>query len=214
MIVSQIMTANPFTVQPDTPVTDAQDTMRREKVSRLPVLDHGKLVGIVSEKDLLYASPSPASSLNVYEMTNLLSKLKVKSVMSKAPQTIHATDLVEDAARMMRDHDVGGLPVLDENDGLCGIITESDVFRLFVDLFGVRTKGVRATLRIPEKPGEIAELSQVIADAGGDIVSFGTFPGNAFNNAVCIIKVSGLSKDAFVKAVETSIIEVLDIRES
>ncbi len=214
MIVSQIMTANPFTVQPDTPVTDAQDTMRREKVSRLPVLDHGKLVGIVSEKDLLYASPSPASSLNVYEMTNLLSKLKVKSVMSKAPQTIHATDLVEDAARMMRDHDVGGLPVIDENDGLCGIITESDVFRLFVDLFGVRTKGVRATLRIPEKPGEIAELSQVIADAGGDIISFGTFPGNAFNNAVCIIKVSGLSKDAFVKAVETSIIEVLDIRES
>jgi len=214
MIVSQIMTANPFTVQPDTPVTDAQDTMRREKVSRLPVLDHGKLVGIVSEKDLLYASPSPASSLNVYEMTNLLSKLKVKSVMSKAPQTIHATDLVEDAARMMRDNDVGGLPVIDENDDLCGIITESDVFRLFVDLFGVRTKGVRATLRIPEKPGEIAELSQVIADAGGDIISFGTFPGNAFNNAVCIIKVSGLSKDAFVKAVEKSIIEVLDIRES
>ncbi|MCA1753640.1 MAG: CBS and ACT domain-containing protein [Spirochaeta sp.] len=214
MIVSQIMTANPFTVQPDTPVTDAQDTMRREKVSRLPVLDHGKLVGIVSEKDLLYASPSPASSLNVYEMTNLLSKLKVKSVMSKAPQTIHATDLVEDAARMMRDNDVGGLPVLDENGDLCGIITESDVFRLFVDLFGVRTKGIRATLRIPEKPGEIAELSQVIADAGGDIISFGTFPGNAFNNAVCIIKVSGLSKDAFIKAVEKSIIEVLDIREA
>ncbi len=214
MIVSQIMTANPFTVQPDTPVTDAQDIMRREKVSRLPVLDHHKLVGIVSEKDLLYASPSPASSLNVYEMTNLLSKLKVKSVMTKAPKTIHANDLVEDAARLMRDTDVGGLPVLDENNNLCGIVTESDVFRLFVDLFGVRTKGIRATLRIPEKPGEIAELSQVIADAGGDIISFGTFPGNAFNNAVCIVKASGLSKEAFVKAVEKSIIEVLDIREA
>ncbi|TVR90062.1 MAG: CBS domain-containing protein [Spirochaetaceae bacterium] len=214
MIVSQIMTANPFTVQPDTPVTDAQEIMRREKISRLPVLDHHKLVGIVSEKDLLYASPSPASSLDVYEMTNLLSKLKVKAVMSKTPQTIHANDLVEDAARLMRDADVGGLPVLDENDNLCGIVTESDVFRLFVDLFGVRTKGIRATLRIPEKPGEIAELSQVIGDAGGDIISFGTFPGNAFNNAVCIIKVSGISMEAFIKAVEKSIIEVLDIREA
>ncbi len=215
MIVSRVMTENPFTVRPDTPVTDAQELMRREKVHRLPVLDkHGKLVGIVSEKDLLYASPSPATTLNVYEMTTLLAKLKVESVMSKKVVTITPDDTLEDAARTMSDNNIGGLPVVDAKARVVGIITESDIFRVFIDLFGSRKDGIRATFRIPERPGEIAELSKEITDAGGDIVSFGTLPGSAYDNAVCVIKVTGLTKEAFVEAVKASIIEVIDIRES
>ncbi|TVR01315.1 MAG: CBS domain-containing protein [Spirochaetaceae bacterium] len=215
MIVSRIMTENPFTIEPSTSVTDAQALMRREKIHRLPVMDkRGALVGIVSEKDLLYASPSPASTLNVYEMTNLLSKLKVETVMTRKPLTANANDTIEDAARLMSDNNIGGLPVLNDAGKLVGIITESDIFRVFIDLFGIRKPGIRATFRIPERPGEIADLGKEIGEAGGNIVSLGTWPGNASDNSVCVIKVEGLSREAFLKAVEPSIIEVMDIRET
>ncbi len=215
MIVSRVMTENPFTVEPATPVTEAQAVLRREKIHRLPVLDrHGKLVGIISEKDLLYASPSPASTLNVYEMSALLSRLKVEAVMTREVVTTTPDETLEDAARKLSDNNIGGLPVLDARGVLVGIITESDIFRVFIDLFGSRKSGIRATFRIPERPGEIAELSQEISDAGGNIISFGTLPGNSWDNAVCVIKVEGLSKERFVQAVESSILEVIDIRES
>lgn len=212
MLVRTVMTENPYTVYTDTPLSDAQAMMRREKVHRLPVLDHHKkLVGIVSEKDLLYASPSPASTLNVYEMSNLLSKVKVGDVMTKGVTTVGPDDLVEDAARKMSDHNIGGLPVV-EGDKLLGIVTESDVFRLFIDLFGSREKGLRITIRIPEGQGELGHLGADIAHAGGNIISIGTWPGHDKSNAVCILKVADISRDHALKALEKHIIEVIDVR--
>lgn len=216
MLVHKIMSDNLYTVHADTPVTDAQDLMRREHLHHLPVVsDHNKkLIGIVSEKDLLYASPSPASTLDVYEMTRLLSKLVVSKVMTKQVLTAHPNDLVEDAARKMVDNDIGCLPVVDGNELPVGIVTESDMFRLFIDLFGTREKGLRATLRIPEEPGELAKLGSDVADHGGNIISIGTWPGDKPTNAVCIIKVSGMDKDSFISSVEKHIEEVIDIRET
>lgn len=216
MLVHKIMSENLYTVHRDTPVTDAQDLMRRERLHHLPVVDaHSKkLVGIVSEKDLLYASPSPASTLDVYEMTRLLSKLTVGTVMTKEVLTARADDLVEDAARKMVDNDIGCLPVVDDDGYPVGIVTESDMFRLFIDLFGTREKGLRATLRIPEEPGELAKLGSDVADHGGNIVSIGTWPGDKPTNAVCIIKVTGMDRDTFVSSVEKHIQEVIDIRET
>ena len=215
MIVSRIMTENPFTVEPNTSVTDAQVLMRREKIHRLPVVDkHGALIGIVSEKDLLCAAPSPASTLDVYEITSLLAKLKVEKVMTRTPVTARVNDTVEDAARLMSDNNIGGLPVLNDGGKLVGIITESDIFRVLIDLFGIRKPGIRATFRIPERHGEIADLGKEISEAGGNIVSLGTWPGSSSDNSVCVIKVEGISREAFLKAVEPSIIEVMDIRET
>lgn len=206
------MTQNPYTVEKSTPVTDAQTIMQREKIHRLPVLHGGKLVGIISEKDLLYATPSPATSLNVYEMNNLLSKLKVESVMSKKVLTVEPSTLVEDAARKLVDNDIGGLPVV-ENHKLVGIITESDLFRLLIDLFGTRKKGVRATLRVPERPGELADTTRAIAEAGGNVISMGTFSGNDMSNAVMTLKVEGLGKDQLLSILEPLVVEVMDVRE-
>ncbi len=216
MLVHKIMSDNLYTVHADTPVTDAQDLMRREHLHHLPVVnDHDKrLIGIVSEKDLLYASPSPASTLDVYEMTRLLSKLVVSKVMTKNVLIAHPKDLVEDAARKMVDNDIGCLPVVDDDGLPVGIVTESDMFRLFIDLFGTREKGLRATLRIPEEPGELAKLGSDVADHGGNIISIGTWPGDKPTNAVCIIKVSGMDKDSFISSVEKHIQEVIDIRET
>lgn len=215
MLVQQLMTREVLTIHPNTTVTDAQDMMRGKRLHHLPVVDaHSKkLVGIVSEKDLVYASPSPATTLDVWEMAKLLSRLTVEKVMTKAVITIGGNDLVEDAARLMVDKDIGCLPVVDESKQLTGIITESDLFRLFIDLFGARESGLRATLRVPEEPGEVEKLGHDIARNGGNIISFGTLPGDEPSNAVCIIKVSGMSRERFLSSVEKHILDVIDIRE-
>lgn len=215
MLIKRIMSDNLYVAHPKTPVTDAQEMMRREHVHHLPVIDEStkKLVGVVSEKDLLYASPSPASTLDVYEMARLLSKLTVSRVMTKTVFTIHQDDPVEDAARIMVDHDIGCLPVIDENGYPIGIVTESDMFRLFIDLFGTREKGLRATLRIPEESGELAKLGADVAEHEGNIVSIGTWPGDNPTNAICIMKVTGMTRDQFLSSVEKHILEVIDIRE-
>jgi len=208
------MTRNPFTADVDTPVADAQAMMRREKIHRLPVLSHGKqLAGIVSEKDLLYASPSPATTLNVYEMSNLLSKLKVEQVMTKDVVTVEADTLIEDAARIMVDSNIGGLPVMSDGH-LVGIVTESDIFKQFIELFGTRRTGLRCTLLIPEKVGELASLASAIASRGGNIISLGTFPGEDPTNAIATLKVDQIEKDALLDACSPFVQEVLDIRET
>jgi len=216
MLIERIMTKNLYFVNPSTPVTDAQDLMRREHLHHLPVVDEKtkKLVGIVSEKDLLYASPSPASTLDVYEMTKLLSKLTVAKVMSKKVFTAREKDLVEEAARIMVDNNIGCLPVINIDGYPVGIVSETDIFRCFIDLFGTREKGLRATLRIPERQGELALLSKVVADHGGNIVSIGTWPGDNPTNAVCIIKATGMTKEQFLSSIDSHILEVIDIRET
>ena len=207
------MTKNPITVPKETPVTEARQIMQREKIHRLPVEDKkGRLVGIVTEKDLLYASPSPATSLDVYEMAHLLSKLTVEKVMTKKVVTIDEDTTIEDAARIMTDNDIGGLPIM-RDDLIVGIVTESDLFKIFTELFGARTKGIRATLLVPERRGEIADISAAIRDKGGDIISFGTFLGDDQSNALCTIKVQNISKELLISCLEPYVEEVRDIRE-
>jgi len=213
MIVKNRMTRNPITISPDTPVAEAQRIIRREKIHRLPVLNKKKeLVGIVTEKDLLYASPSPATTLDIHEITYLLSQLTVKKVMSTQVLTITSDTVLEEAARIMVDSDIGGLPVVDSGS-LVGIITESDLFKVFMELFGARHSGLRVTILIPDKPGEISALGQAITEKGGDIISLGTFLGTDASNAVCTMKVQGLAKDVLVEALKPCSIEIIDIRE-
>jgi acetoin utilization protein AcuB len=214
MFVSNLMTRNPVMVQPDTPVTEAQVLMRREHVHRLPVVDKdGKLTGIISEKDLLNVSPSVATTLDMYEMTNLLSKIKVEKVMTRKVLSVFEDTLVEEAARLMADHDIGGLPVVRKDNTVIAIITESDLFRLFIDLFGSRRKGLRMTLLIPQKQGELAALAGAIAAQGGNIMAIGTAPGKDPTNVTCMIKLDGVSRETAIELAKPLVIEIQDIRE-
>ena len=213
MQVNYRMTKNPCTVSPHSPVSEAREKMKKEKIHRLPVIDkHDHLIGIITEKDILYASPSPATSLDVYEISNLMSKLEVHSVMSKDVISIGPDTPLEDAARIMADNNIGGLPVV-ENNILIGIITESDLFKCFVELFGAREKGLRVTALMPEKRGELAAISQAIAEAGGDIVSFGNMLGENATNRYIIIKVKNLSEEELVKVLQPLSEKIMDIRE-
>ena len=214
MKVGQRMTRNPITITPDVTVPEAQAIMRREKVQRLPVLDkNGRLVGIVTSLDLIHASPSPATSLDIYEMHYLLSKLKVEKVMTRQVITVTEDMPIEEAARIMVDNKISGLPVM-RGDILVGIITETDLFKLFIELFGARHKGIRLTLLLPEKKGELAKVSNAITECGGNIVSFAIFEGEDPTNGYCTLKVTGVEKAALLDAVTPLVEKVVDVRET
>ncbi len=214
MKVGQRMTKNPVTITPDVSVPDAQAIMRREKIKRLPVLDkNGKLVGIVTALDLIHASPSPATSLDMYELHYLISKLKVETIMTKQVITVTEDLPIEDAARIMVDNDVSGLPVMRGNV-LVGIITESDLFKLFIELFGARHKGVRLTVLLPEKRGELASVAGAITNSGGDIISLATFEGDDPTNSYCTIKVKDVDQKTLIDIISPLVERVIDVRET
>ncbi len=212
MLVGERMRRNPITVTEDVGVGEALRIMRENKIRRLPVLNRqGKLAGIVSEKDLLHASPSPASSLSIYEMHYLLSKLTVKEVMSSPVITVDEQTPLEEAARIMADNRIGGLPVV-RGDELVGIITETDIFKIFLELLGARDPGVRLTLEVPDRRGVLADLTSAIAGVGGNIVSLGTFAGDEPGTAFITVKVADVTEQTLLEAISHIEGKVIDIR--
>jgi len=213
MFVGDRMSRPVFSVSLEDPINDVLAMFKNEHIRRAPVINKGKLVGIVSERDLLNASPSTATTLSVWEMNYLISKVKVKDVMSKKVITVSRDTPIEEAARIMSDKKIGGLPVVDNNK-VVGMITETDLFKVFLELMGARDKGVRVTATIEEKPGELAKITKAIAAAGGNFVSFGFFAGDDASTKVLTFKVEGLKKEEVQKALGNSIKKFWDIRVS
>ena len=214
MLVGERMSHPVITVSPKTPMPEAHKLMRDEKVRRLPVVDNrGKLVGIVSESDFLHASPSDVSSLSVWEMNYMLSKITVAKIMTSAVITTQTDIPIEDAARKMVDSKIGGLPVVKEGE-LVGIITETDLFKVFLEMLGARESGVRITVLIQNKPGTLAELTKSIFDSGGNLVALGTFLGESTENREITVKVTGIDKATLEAAVKDHVERIVDIRES
>ncbi|MCR4406219.1 MAG: CBS and ACT domain-containing protein [Anaerolineae bacterium] len=214
MLVYERMSRNPITVTADTPIDEALQLMRTSKVRRLPVVDkkdRHKLVGIVSEKDLLYASPSPATSLSIYEIHYLVSKIKVADVMTKEVITVGEYTPLEEAARIMVDHKIGGLPVV-RDGALVGIITETDLFKIFLELLGAKEEGVRIAMLVPEQSGILATITREIADMGGNIISLGTFLGEDPANRLITVKVAGVEEKKLVASMEALGMEIVDAR--
>lgn len=211
MLVGTRMSRPIITIPPDMPVVDALNLMKREHIRRTPVVKEGKMVGIVSDKDLLYASPSPVTSLSVWEINYLLSKITVKDVMTSQVITVTEDTPIEEAARIMADNKIGGLPVM-HGEHVVGIITETDLFKLFLELMGAREAGVRVTAYIHEKPGQIALLSGAIANQGGNFVAFGQFAGEDPSSRLLTFKVDGVTEQQVRQIVEPIIRELVDIR--
>jgi acetoin utilization protein AcuB len=208
------MSTPAVTVLLDTPFQDALKLMQERHYRRLPVVGKdNRLVGIVSERDLLHASPSPATSLSVWEMNYLLSKLTIAQLMTEHVVTVSANTPIEIAARHMVEHRIGGLPVVDEERHVMGMLTETDVFRAFVEMLGSNQRGLRLMLSVPARIGTLAKLATAIADLEGDIVSVGTFAVDETENARLLIKVTGVNQDQIVETLEALGDHVLDVRE-
>jgi acetoin utilization protein AcuB len=214
MIVSKIMTRNPFFIHPELSLSDARSLMDREHIGHLPVLNkNNELMGLITKVELLKAGPSPATSLDMYEISYLLSKLTVEKVMEKKVITVQDGETIEEAARIMADKGIGCLPIMN-NSLLVGIITDTDIFNFFVNAFGARHKGVRLTINFRDKPGEFSAFTSAIAGKGGNLVAFVTSEGDDVAHRRATIKITDITRaeiEAIVKA--TDGIELEDIRE-
>jgi acetoin utilization protein AcuB len=207
------MTPKVITISPDLPIAEALEQMRHDNVHRYPVVNKkGKMVGIVTHKDLLYASPSSATSLNVWEVTYLLNQIKVKEVMTKTVITVEEDCAIEDAARLMRDNEIGGLPVM-RDDQVVGIITESDLFDIFLELLAAQEEGVRVTLLAPYYKGSMAQITSAITAKGGLIHSLNAYAAKDPKNWGCVLKVADISQEELLEAITPYVVKILDVRK-
>jgi len=213
MFVGERMSRPVITVSPDMPINDCLAMFRKEHIRRAPVMKDGKLVGIVSERDLLNATPSSVTTLSIWELNYLISKVTVKNVMAKKVVTVDQDTPIEEAARIMADKKIGGVPVLSSGK-VVGIITETDLFKIFLELMGARQKALRVTATITDKPGQLAKLTRAIAHNGGNFLSFGMFSGPDANTRVVTFKVEGMQKNQIKECLEPVVVKFWDMRLS
>ena len=212
MLVKERMKMPVISVKPDMPAMEVLNLMKREGIRRTPVVNEaGKLVGIVSDKDLLNAGPSDATSLSVWEVNYLISKIRVRDVMTKDVVGVHEDTPIEEAAYIMATNKIGGLPVM-RGDSVVGIITETDLFKVFLELMGARDPGVRLTADVPDKIGELAAVSTAIASAGGNIIAMGTFSGEESSDRVLTVKVVGLTEEKLKELLMPHVKQITDVR--
>jgi acetoin utilization protein AcuB len=161
MRIKQIMTKNPVTVSPDTLVLDAQRIMKEKNIRRLPVIEKGKLAGIVTKHDLFEAAPSLPGSASIHDLNYLLSKMKVKEIMKKNPVTVTPDTPFEDALRIGQENKIGSFPVMD-NGKLVGITTESDIVRFLIHSLGIHEEGSRITIvGLGKKLGDLEKIISI-----------------------------------------------------
>jgi acetoin utilization protein AcuB len=211
MLVKHRMTPNPVTVTPETSFPEAFNVMNERKIRYLPVLDkRNKLVGIVTQKDLLQASPSSATTLSIFEVNYLLAKLQVREVMSSPVIIVSEDAPLEEAARVMVENTIAALPVM-RGDELIGIITETDIFRAMVEIMGDEQATLRVTVRVPNVPGELARLSETIARLGGDIRTVAAFTSEDPDYGNLTFRLRGVDEKALVKALEAQEEHVVNV---
>jgi acetoin utilization protein AcuB len=197
MLVIERMTKPPITITEEVSVAEALAVVERRRLRHLPVLDtEGSLIGIVSEKDLLRAGGQGS----------------VQEVMTRDVITVTEYTALEDAARIMADHKISSLPVM-RDEKLVGMITETDLFQIFLELLGAREQGVRLTMLVPEEKGILASLTSEIANMGGNILALSTFMGEDPTNRMVTAKVSHVSTDKLVAIMEALGMEIVDVRE-
>jgi acetoin utilization protein AcuB len=176
MYVGRKMTTKVITITPDTPIVNARDLLREHNIKQLPVVDkEGKLVGILTDRDIRSAWASPATTLSIYELTYVLQKLTVESVMVRKVITTTADATVERAARIMHDHKIGSLPVV-EGDKLVGIITNTDLMEVLLDALGIEDENGRIAVLVRDRIGVLADVCGLLARGNINIRSMVTLP--------------------------------------
>lgn len=197
MLVVERMTRNPMTITGSTTVGQALEIVEKHRLRHLPIVDEKEiLVGIVSEKDLLRASGDAP----------------VEKVMTKDVITVTEYTALEEAARIMVDHRISSLPVM-RNGKLVGLVTETDLFQIFLELLAAREPGVRLTMLVPEEKGMLASVTNEIAAMGGNILALSTFMGEDPTNRMVTVKVTDVPTEKLVAIMEALGMEIVDVRE-
>jgi len=200
MYVKNRMTANPYTIVFDAPISDAIELMREKNLKRVPVVDGDRVVGILTAGDIQRVSPTKATSLSIFEINYLLSKTKVKDAMSKNALTVFPDALLEEAAVLMRENRISTLPVVKDNK-LVGIITESDIFDAFIDILGFRDEGSRITIEALDVPGALADMAEIFRIFDANITHIAVYRGNGGKSDV-VIRTNTINTDAIEKELD------------
>jgi acetoin utilization protein AcuB len=201
MYVRQFMTSQVFTVGPEESIADTMALMREKTIDKLPVIDKGKLIGFVTDGDLREVSPSPATTLSIFELNYLIAKTPIREIAVKKVVTCHPDTQIEEAALLMREKKISGLPVLDEGK-LVGIITATDILDAFLDILGFRSPGQRVIIEAKDQSGVMLDLALTIKQFDVNIASFAVY--HLRDNQVQILaRLQGEQ----VAAVKTSLIE-------
>lgn len=212
MLVKNVMTKNPVTISPECSVTEARALMNKNNIGKLPVVDKNfKLVGMVTKNDLAKSAPSQATTLDMYEISYLLSKLTVEKIMVRDVVTVPDTEVVENAAKVMLEKGIGCVPVM-SGDLVVGILTESDLFSLFTEMFGATRSGVRVVFSLDDKPGQLAKIVDEIAEKNGNLVSLVTRELKDSSLRRVTMKVSGISKEQIEEILSKLDVKAADIR--
>ncbi|HEC21437.1 MAG TPA: CBS domain-containing protein [Chloroflexi bacterium] len=215
MKVKYRMTPNPITATPETTHREAVDLLRQYNIRRLPILDReGRLVGIVVAEDLYSAQPSPATTLSIYEIYTLLDKLTLAQIMTTPVYAVDEDCGLASAAHFMAEKKISCLPVM-RGEELVGIITETDIFKAFVEVLGGGEPGLRVDLRVADRVGMLAEITRAFADSKSNIVSLTTFGSDVEGLRLISIKERGADVDEIREALsKIEGVEILEIRPS
>ena len=167
MLVRNWMSKDVITVNVNDPIIDAIKLLKHNKIGRLPVMKKGKMVGIVTDRDVKRASASDAVSLEIHELLYLLSKVKIEGIMSKPPITVPPDYTIEETAEVLLENKISSTPVVDDQGQLVGIITQNDLFRALISLTGERKKGIQFAFKVEDRPGSTKELADIIRNYNG-----------------------------------------------
>ena len=171
MLVKNWMSKNVITIGVDNSMQDATAILKQHRIRILPVVKKGKLVGIITDRDLKRASASDATTLEVHELLYLLMKIKIKDIMTRNPIAVPLDWTVEETAELLLSNKISGAPVVDEKDMVVGVITQTDLFRVLISLTGINAGGIQFAFKTRDNPGTIKELADVIREFGGQMVS-------------------------------------------
>ena len=213
MFVKDAMTPNPITVTINTSLPDIAALMRDNIIRRLPVMDGDRLVGIISDHDVMATMPSPATTLNRWEMNTLLDKLEARDFMTHPVHVTTPDCPLEEVARYLVEKKIGALPAM-EGDRLVGIITETDIFRVFVDMLsGGEVPGLRFELRAERHRGVVSDMARIVNDNGGRVIAMATLNESDGVHKLVLVKEEGGDEQAIRAALHEADIEVLDVRQ-
>lgn len=211
MKIKHWMTKDPITVTPETLAVEAQKIMKDNKFRRLPVVEKGKLVGIVTFRNLIEAAPSPATTLSIHELNYLIMRMKVKDLMKKNVVTLSPEDTVIDAIALGTKKDIGGFPVVDDKGRVVGIVTESQIGRALMNLFGTNIeKEIISLENVDLQPGTIGSLTSLIEKSGVMILSIFSMPKRTTDQVRVFIRIRSEKKDEVVAVLKKAGYEIAE----
>jgi len=211
MKVKHWMTKDPITVSPETLAVEAQKIMKENKIRRLPVVEKGKLVGMVTFRNLIEAAPSSASSLSIHELNYLIMKIKVKDLMKKNVITVSPEDTVIEAIVRGVDKGIGGFPVVDEQGRLVGIITETQIARAMIQLFGTETrKEIISLENVDLQPGTFGKIVTLVEKLGINIISMFSLPRRTTDLLRVYIRIKSGQREEAIQELKKAGYEIAD----